>query len=64
VLLVRLASAISRKLVEDKTRRLKSERITDKADVRALSNTEFSSELNTIFLLLLRGIGSYASETN
>jgi hypothetical protein len=59
-MLVRFASAISRKLVEYETRRLKGESITDKTDVRTLSSTEFSCELNTIFLLSLRG---FASET-
>jgi hypothetical protein len=62
-MLVRFASAISRKPVEYETRRLKSERITDKADVRALSNPEFSCELNTIFLHSLPGFGNDASET-
>jgi hypothetical protein len=47
---VRFASAISKKLVEYETRPLNGENITDKTDVRALSNTEFSSELNTMFL--------------
>jgi hypothetical protein len=59
-MLVRFASAISRKLVEYETRRLKGESITDKTDVRALSSTEFSCELNIIFLLPLPGFGSGA----
>jgi hypothetical protein len=37
--------------------------ICTEADVRALSNSEFSSELNTISLLSLRGFESGASET-
>jgi hypothetical protein len=62
-MLVRFASAISKKLVEYETRRLMGESITDKADIRAPSSTEFSCELNTIFLLSLPGFGSGASET-
>jgi hypothetical protein len=62
-MLVRFASAISKKLVEYETRPLKGESITHKADVRALSSTEFSSELNTIFLLPLPVFGGVASET-
>jgi hypothetical protein len=60
---VRFASAISKKLVEYETRPLNGENITDKTDVRALSNTEFSSELNTMFLLPLPVFGGGASET-
>jgi len=62
-MLVRFASAISRKLVEYETRRLKGKGITDGADIGALSNTEFSSELNITFLLPLPGVGNGASET-